>query len=51
MFGSGVDGFQNQFHRALQAIVGRVDAQVVEACIAQFLPGVVQAVGCGGGRP
>lgn len=49
LFGSGVDGFQNQFHCALQAIVGRVDAQVVEACIAQFLPGVVQAVGAAAG--
>lgn len=46
---SGVDGFQNQFHRAFQAVVGRVDAQVVEAGVAQLLPGVVQAVGAAAG--
>lgn len=49
LFGSGIDGFQNQFHRAFQSVIGRVDAQVVEACIAQFLPGVVQAVGAAAG--
>ena len=46
---SGVDGFQNQFHRAFQAVVGRVDAQVVEAGVAQLLPGIVQAVGTAAG--
>lgn len=49
MLRSCVDGFQNQFHRAFQSVVGRIDAQVVKTGVAKFLPGVVLAVDAAAG--